>query len=282
MILPRRPESQRAWAGIEATLATQTTRLPPTTFAVGCLVWEGRAGSKGYGLIYLPRIIRVEGWPATASTHRVACFLAHGLPPEPNSLVRHRCNNPPCCEPTHLQWGTHHDNSNDAAVGGRLRASLTRWQVDEIREAYTTTTVTQSELARRYKVTPATIHQILTGQTWRWCLTNKQREALHIPASTFVDTYSPPTLTERLLKVIPPKPDGTADDDYVTRWVLDTAAAVGITTTAVVHMALKSSRTGGMPQYVPDDVDPATVLELAAAEQITTSEAAAIIARRDR
>ena len=31
-------------------------------------------------------------------------------------IVRHKCHNPKCCNPEHLQIGTHKDNWNDSKV----------------------------------------------------------------------------------------------------------------------------------------------------------------------
>ncbi len=49
--------------------------------------------------------IKFQGRPVNA--HRVAFMLAYGyLPP----VVRHKCDNPPCCNPAHLEPGTIADN----------------------------------------------------------------------------------------------------------------------------------------------------------------------------
>src|SRR5580704_8040718 len=70
-----------------------------------CLVWTGGHTLGGYGVINRGR--RGAGM---ASTHRLAWELAYG--PVPDGMnVLHHCDNPPCCEPTHLFLGTGQDNS---------------------------------------------------------------------------------------------------------------------------------------------------------------------------
>ena len=51
--------------------------------------------------------------------HRVAKILAT---PEKESgmLVCHTCDNPPCCNPKHLYWGTVNDNMQDTLKRGRM------------------------------------------------------------------------------------------------------------------------------------------------------------------
>ena len=77
----------------------------------GCLEWTGRAGNGlGYGKIHF------NG--KQVYTHRVAWELVNG--PIPNGLyILHSCDNPPCCELTHLSLGTHAENMADMVAKGR-------------------------------------------------------------------------------------------------------------------------------------------------------------------
>lgn len=74
-----------------------------------CWPWVGSRSNKGYG--------RVTGWRIgrrleTASV--VAWAVANGRWPSPGEVVRHSCDNPPCCNPAHLLIGSHADNMRDA------------------------------------------------------------------------------------------------------------------------------------------------------------------------
>lgn len=52
--------------------------------------------------------------PPERATHRLAYYLAHGPIPD-GTIIRHSCDNPPCCEWQHLLAGTHADNVRDRA-----------------------------------------------------------------------------------------------------------------------------------------------------------------------
>lgn len=78
--------------------------------ADGCWEWTGTRVEFGYG-----QIIR-DGRRLRA--HRVAYEIAYG--PIPDGLVvRHKCDNPPCVRPDHLELGTRADNNQDRENRGR-------------------------------------------------------------------------------------------------------------------------------------------------------------------
>lgn len=68
-----------------------------------CWPWTGTCNGSGHGHFC------AAGETFVAS--RVAWFLANGQ--QPDGVVRHSCDNPPCCNPAHLSLGTHHDNMLD-------------------------------------------------------------------------------------------------------------------------------------------------------------------------
>lgn len=74
----------------------------------GC--WEFPSNNTdGYG------VIKVDG--SDVKAHRVSYRLALG---EPGALhVLHRCDNPPCINPSHLFLGTNHQNVLDRQAKGR-------------------------------------------------------------------------------------------------------------------------------------------------------------------
>ncbi len=80
----------------------------------GCLEWTGRTDRDGYGRIRVGDGKRV-------GTHRLAWELVNGpIPPE--VMVRHFvCDNPPCCDVTHLRLGTSAENTADRDAKGRGR-----------------------------------------------------------------------------------------------------------------------------------------------------------------
>lgn len=75
-------------------------------------MWTGTKSKAGYG------VVSWLGRPRY--THRVALSLAVG---EPSTRLNalHSCDNPPCCNPAHLRWGTQRDNAMDCVARGRAR-----------------------------------------------------------------------------------------------------------------------------------------------------------------
>ena len=78
--------------------------------ANGCLEWTGYKYKYGS--------ISIKG--RLQKTHRLAWEIENG--PIPDGLfVLHKCDNPACCDPTHLFLGTQKDNMQDALKKGRLK-----------------------------------------------------------------------------------------------------------------------------------------------------------------
>lgn len=77
-----------------------------------CWPWFGALIKHGYGQFYTHE--------RKYLAHRISCSLAH---PNPNAMpnVLHSCDNPRCCNPGHLRWGTQADNVRDAVERGRVQ-----------------------------------------------------------------------------------------------------------------------------------------------------------------
>ena len=81
-----------------------------------CWEWQGCRDPKGYGRIgfFIDRKHKVY------VTSRFSLMLKAGFIPPPNIVTRHKCDNPPCVNPNHLEWGTIKDNARDASDRGRF------------------------------------------------------------------------------------------------------------------------------------------------------------------
>jgi len=130
-----------------------------------CWLWKGARNKKGYGMFRL--------WPKMIRAHRVAYQLTHGEIQE-GLLVCHTCDNPPCCNPSHLFLGTVQDNVNDKMKKGRINpcygennknCKLSDMQVAEIRRRYSSGNENQTELARAFGVSNAHISDIVGYKT---------------------------------------------------------------------------------------------------------------------
>lgn len=75
-----------------------------------CWPWTKAHNEHGYGLI------RVAG--KNVKAHRVA-LIQGGEDPGPSVKVLHSCDNPPCCNPGHLRFGSQRENVEDMHARGR-------------------------------------------------------------------------------------------------------------------------------------------------------------------
>lgn len=129
-----------------------------------CWEWQASRVSAGYGKISLPHSRQLEG------AHRVAWKLTNG--PIPDGLfVLHRCDNPPCCNPSHLFLGTHADNMKDMTAKGRHKGRpspgrlLTTDQVRRIKNRVRTGE-SRRQVARDLGKDHRLIARIMTGELY--------------------------------------------------------------------------------------------------------------------
>lgn len=138
-----------------------------------CWPWVSATDRDGYGVF----TIAGEGAHHTERAHRVAWSLARGPIPDNAPVIMHTCDNPPCCNPSHLRPGTLADNNRDRAKKGRSGytgkpgeeardAKLTNDDVREIR-SLAASGVGIREIARRYSVAHTTISNAVNRKTWR-------------------------------------------------------------------------------------------------------------------
>lgn len=126
----------------------------------GCWEWTKGRTDQGYG--------RLSLGDGEVRAHRMAYEIAFGAVP-PEQMVCHRCDNPPCCYPSHLFAGTNTDNMADMASKGRSlqgerhhKAKLTEADVRAIRADGRM----QIHIADAYGVTQGLIGMIKRGEVW--------------------------------------------------------------------------------------------------------------------
>jgi hypothetical protein len=115
----------------------------------------------------------------------LAYFLHYGNLPE-GMMVCHTCDNPPCCNPSHLFLGTHSDNMQDsvrkkrsknvknlpAPMPGETHPNhiLTAEQVIEIRKLISDG-MTHKKIARLFSIGRSTVTGINSGRLWAYLTT---------------------------------------------------------------------------------------------------------------
>jgi len=138
---------------------------------LSCWEWQGARKPKGYGNC------RIDG--QYLPTHRVSFWLANGDFPA-RFQVCHTCDNPSCCNPSHLMLGTSTSNFIDMLIKNRAgfhknraigtrnaNAKLSDAVVAEIRRLYRSGLANQYQLAARFGVSQVAIGQIVRNETWR-------------------------------------------------------------------------------------------------------------------
>jgi len=132
-----------------------------------CWTWKAFCNQKGYGMLW---------WLGKSDrAHRVAWTLTNGAIPDA-ICVLHSCDNPPCCNPSHLFLGTNLENTQDRVSKGRNgdisgekhpRHKLTSLEVSGIRLRYSQGGITQRQLADEFNMSQGTIGAILRGKIWK-------------------------------------------------------------------------------------------------------------------
>ena len=126
-----------------------------------CWLWGGTiSGSMGYGSFSIAS--------SRCFAHRFSYQYFHGRIPE-GLVVRHRCDNPLCVNPWHLETGTHQDNALDRVIRNRSTrgstngsAKLTEQQVLDIFHDERLPT----RIAEDYGVDHTTVRNIKNGKNW--------------------------------------------------------------------------------------------------------------------
>ena len=140
-----------------------------------CWLWTGGLSKLGYG-VFFPHKIRLA-FPTLKLSYRanrLAAMLALGKPLPVGLIVRHSCDNPPCCSFKHLILGTDQQNSDDmkerkrALYGERNHAThLTTDDVRSIRATYAVGGVSMPQLARQFGVTYNAVFMMIHNHTWK-------------------------------------------------------------------------------------------------------------------
>lgn len=132
----------------------------------GCWNWIAAKSGAGYG------VVRING--KTTYVHRMVVELTSG--PIPADLcVRHKCDNPACCFPGHLEIGTKADNNRDCRERGRkpigsahVHAKLNEDKVRTVRAVYVPhhREFGGAALARRFGVCQQVVSDTVRRKTW--------------------------------------------------------------------------------------------------------------------
>lgn len=129
-----------------------------------CWLWQGNSHVKGYGIFWF------EGKNVRANRH--ALSITKGPAPFEGALSLHSCDNPPCCNPAHLRWGTQQDNVDDrnmrkgplvgenspvATIDNQTVSGIYKSRLDGL---------TIAEIASNLSLPETTVENVYTGRSW--------------------------------------------------------------------------------------------------------------------
>lgn len=151
--------------GIESTYGVRnfSERFAKSTARTGdgCLEWVGPRNNKGYGATK----IRKKNW----LVHRYVWTTVNGDIPV-GGVIAHACDNPACCEISHLFLTTQAGNMADCTTKGRGprgerngHAKMTDEDVRALRLGL----VRGIDLVRRLGVDSSTVSMAKTGRKWK-------------------------------------------------------------------------------------------------------------------
>lgn len=142
----------------------------------GCWLWTGAMHSNGYGLM------STGSRNSLVRAHRLALELA-GVAVPAGMDVCHRCDTPPCVNPSHLFVGSRLDNMRDAKRKGRTCSGPARARIAARGERHGNTRLSAEQvielrglrdegvpfkqLAERFGISASGAHAIASRKTWR-------------------------------------------------------------------------------------------------------------------
>ena len=130
-----------------------------------CWPWTASAVKFGYGIFSFKN--------KRHKAHRVSAILSRGA--MASSDVLHSCDNPVCCNPCHLRWGSHQENMVDKIIRSRhnsvsgsdhYKALVDEEKVNLIKELISQG-YRQIDIAEGIGVKRSLIADISAGRTWR-------------------------------------------------------------------------------------------------------------------
>lgn len=130
-----------------------------------CWNWKASKVFGGYGRMGIDSHLYLA--------HRISWEIQNGNIPE-GMMVLHKCDNPACCNPTHLFLGTQETNIRDMVSKNRQvngegvrRSKLSSKSVIKIR-ALLKLGKSTTELGKLFNVNRATISKVGSRKLWNW------------------------------------------------------------------------------------------------------------------
>lgn len=127
-----------------------------------CWLWQGAINPDGFGIFR-------DDKGKVVRTHRKVYELEKGPIPK-GKLVLHRCDARSCCNPGHLELGTHRDSKLPMLINGRNAKArrLSDEQVLEIVKIRAEQKLPYKTIGRMFGVTGRNVSLICNGHAYAW------------------------------------------------------------------------------------------------------------------
>ena len=118
---PAKSLQQRFWERVNKDGPKPDQSVPAYVGLDKCWLWTGALDQDGYGRI------GIGGSKClTLRAHRCSFELHGGVLPE-GHVAMHKCDNPTCVNPSHIQPGTIEENNKDAKTKSRTASGAKHW-----------------------------------------------------------------------------------------------------------------------------------------------------------
>lgn len=126
-------------------------------------------GWRGYANPYGGLKVRRDGKPKRISSHKIA-FVLSKRALIAGEIIRHKCDNPRCSNPSHLVAGTQAENIRDKVAKNRQAKGMAHGMVKLTPEqvvAINDDPRQQRAIATDYGISQRTVGRIKHGKSWR-------------------------------------------------------------------------------------------------------------------
>lgn len=133
-----------------------------------CWNWTAFKNEHGYGILsimYENKYIKIKA-------HRLSYYIHNKIDPM-EMVVRHKCDNPACCNPNHLVLGTQQDNVDDMKERGRMavgekysKSKRTEAEVLEIRRLFNEG-VSRKDIADKFNIPRSSVISLILRREWK-------------------------------------------------------------------------------------------------------------------
>lgn len=141
---------------LQERILRNVTKVPK-----GCWIWNLSKDKDGYGYMTVYQAHRKN-----QRAHRISWMVFWGKEIPVNKVIKHKCDDPRCCNPEHLVLSDNADNMRDRFKTGQYRkGTLTEDQVLELYKLRDSGW-TNKQLQKHFGLKESAVRNIYLGKSW--------------------------------------------------------------------------------------------------------------------